>query len=295
MVSRMARRWTRSSLAGRCAVAAIPRASISACEGTRSGRHGVLRHRMVHRLRRQLHRRQHELRAGRAVDRAVVGLGVDGELASLVEPLDEVHLPQRSRAVEGSRRDARHDLLQLAVGPGRGDGDGALVELTVEAWILDPVRVVQAEGHLDEPAPSVGRQAVEVLRVGRLLLRRAPVWRLRLTEDLQAADVPVVGGRLHVEERRIKSRQLLHCTPQVCLADDANRAARPPRSARHPARLSGPRRVGARWCVVGRQARGSGWRRSRSGCAGCRGTWRRVVRRRSRVGRRCSGRRRPAG
>ena len=38
---RTARRWTPTSLIGRCAVAPSPRASISACEGTRSGRQGV--------------------------------------------------------------------------------------------------------------------------------------------------------------------------------------------------------------------------------------------------------------
>ena len=40
-VWRMARRCTPSSFAGRWTVAARPRVSISACDGTRSGRHGV--------------------------------------------------------------------------------------------------------------------------------------------------------------------------------------------------------------------------------------------------------------
>ena len=163
-------------------------------------------HRVVDRFRGQLHRRQGQGRARRAVDRAVVGLGVQGELASLVDPFDEVHLPQRPRAVERPGRDARHDLLELAVGARGGHGDEPLVELAVERRVLDPVRVVEPERHLDQPAAGVGRQAVQVLGVGRLLLRRAPVRHVSVAEDLHAADVAVVRRRFHVEEPGVESR-----------------------------------------------------------------------------------------
>ena len=51
---------------------------------------------------RQLHRRQRQLRARGAVDRTMMRLGVEGELAALVHTLDEVHLPQRAGPVQRS-------------------------------------------------------------------------------------------------------------------------------------------------------------------------------------------------
>ena len=114
--------------------------------------------------------------------------------------------------------------------PGAGHGDEALVELAVERRILDPVRVVEPERHLDQPASGVRRQAVQVLGVGGLLLRCAPMRRRR------------VGGR-SADRRRGRSSSTTPCTgtsrrvpiaaaplhpPGVTVDDDANRAARPP-------------------------------------------------------------------
>jgi hypothetical protein len=53
-----------------------------------------------------------DVHAGEAVDHRVVGLAEDGE-PSLLEPLDDVGLPQRPVAVQGPRQDARAVLGQL--------------------------------------------------------------------------------------------------------------------------------------------------------------------------------------
>jgi hypothetical protein len=53
-----------------------------------------------------------QLDTGRAVDRRVVDLGEQADHAVL-EPADDVQLPQRARPVERSRHDARHLLAEL--------------------------------------------------------------------------------------------------------------------------------------------------------------------------------------
>jgi len=136
----------------------------------------------------------------------VVRLGVQGELASLVDAFDEVHLPQRPRPIERPGREARHHLLELAVRAWRRHRDEALMELAVERRILDPIRVIEPERHLDQPTAGVGRQAVQVLGVGGLFLRCTPMRCRRVGEDLQTAHVPVVRRRLHVQERRVETR-----------------------------------------------------------------------------------------
>src|SRR5207253_1969157 len=68
----------------------------------------------------------------------------------VLEAVDQVQLPQRPRTVEWSREDARHLLGQLLLATWRRQRDLAYVEVEVEVRVVDPVRVVEPEGHLDE-------------------------------------------------------------------------------------------------------------------------------------------------
>ena len=72
------------------------------------------------------------------------------------QPMDQVHLPQRSRAVERPREDPRDLLGQLAVGRRRRQRQLAHVVLEVEVRIVDPIWVVQAERHLLQPQRNGG-------------------------------------------------------------------------------------------------------------------------------------------
>ena len=74
-----------------------------------------------------------------------------GDAVDVVEPLDDVELPQRPIEVERAGHQPRHLDAQLAPVAGLRQGDVADVELEVEVGILDPVRVVEVERHPHQP------------------------------------------------------------------------------------------------------------------------------------------------
>ena len=93
---------------------------------------------------------------------------------SVLEPVDQVQLPQRPGAVERAGEDPRDLLGELLVGPGRRQGELADVEVEVEVAVVDPVGVVEPERHLGE-APAHRRQQRQplgdhLLHVGELEL-----------------------------------------------------------------------------------------------------------------------------
>ena len=101
-----------------------------------------------------------------AVDQRVVGLGDQREAAAL-EPLDEPRLPQRLRAVQPLRVDARGQRAQLLLRARLRQRRVAHVVLEVEARVVDPDRpaglqrrereLVPVARHEVQPRPDVGR------------------------------------------------------------------------------------------------------------------------------------------
>jgi hypothetical protein len=65
----------------------------------------------------------------------------DGGEASAVKPLDDPELPQRSRAIERSLHDSRHELLELIVVPGTRQARMAHVVVEVEVPVVHPYGV----------------------------------------------------------------------------------------------------------------------------------------------------------
>ena len=127
-----------------------------------------------------------------------------------LEPLDHVELPQRTAAVEGARDEARALLAQLPRVARRRQPDVAHVEVEVEVRILDPVGMIEAQLHLHQ-APPIRRQQVQPVLDQLLDVVEADGSRRGgRVEDGEAGDVPVGGGRLHVEEARIEPGELLH-------------------------------------------------------------------------------------
>ncbi len=115
----------------------------------------------------------HQLGARHAVDRAVVHLGDDADVA-VGQALDHVELPQRAVRSSGVLAICAGQLGQLLVAAGGGDADAADVVVEVEVGVLDPDRVVEPERHLHHPAPEGGgtrsRRADELLH----LVERVP-------------------------------------------------------------------------------------------------------------------------
>ena len=101
----------------------------------------------------------------------------------------------------------------------RRHGVVADVEVDVEVGVLDPVRQVEAERHLDEP-PAERRQLVDALE-DDLLGRLDPgaAGRALGVEDRHRRDVAEDRVGLHVEEADVHPRELLHRRDRTSLAE----------------------------------------------------------------------------
>ena len=73
------------------------------------------------------------------------------------QPLDDVGLPQRAGPIERATDEPGHQLAELVVVAGRRDGGLPHVEVEVERVVLDPVRVVEPEGHHRAAAAAAAR------------------------------------------------------------------------------------------------------------------------------------------
>ncbi len=135
-----------------------------------------------------------------------MGLGEDGE-AVVVEALDEPDLPERLVAVELLGEDAAGQVLQLALGAGRGERGGAHVVAQVEVWVVDPLRAALAERDEGEPL-AVARHEGEATFEG---LEEVGVGGRGALEQHHARHVHVGGGVLQVEEGRVEASQTIAC------------------------------------------------------------------------------------
>jgi hypothetical protein len=92
-------------------------------------------------------------------------------------PVDEVKLPQRPGAIERPPRYRCGQLGELAVIPGRRQGDLVQVVRQIKVRIFDPVRLIDAERDLDEPATQRRKQVQALLHdVAQVIERqRCPI------------------------------------------------------------------------------------------------------------------------
>ena len=80
------------------------------------------------------------------INHGVMGLGQDRESA-LGQALHEVHLPERTVAVQWTRHDSRDEFLELIVRPRPGEGRSAHMEVHIKILIVDPHRICDATGN----------------------------------------------------------------------------------------------------------------------------------------------------
>ena len=94
-----------------------------------------------------------------------------------LQPLDDPDLPQRLGAVELAAGDVAGQVGQLPQAARAGDGGAPDVVVDVEVGVVDPDRVAQPEGDLDQPpAEDRGlgvREAIWRLHLGERVARRA--------------------------------------------------------------------------------------------------------------------------
>ena len=103
----------------------------------------------IARLHGRIEQRQRQLHPGLAVERGVMDLGIEGEIAVL-QPVDDEELPQRPRAVEQRGMQPPDQLLQLVHGAGPGQRHLADVVVEIDVVVLDPHRIGEVERHRGE-------------------------------------------------------------------------------------------------------------------------------------------------
>ena len=134
-----------------------------------------------------------------------------GTPCDVVQPFDDVELPQRPVEIERTRDQASHLDAQLSPVARLRQRDVTNVELEVEVGILDPVRVVQVERHPHQPLAEDAGLVQPLVDVVEDPLERDPAARRgRRVVDREAGPRHVRPGRLGVEERSVHSAQLLH-------------------------------------------------------------------------------------
>ena len=153
----------------------------------------------------------HQLQHGHTVDQRVVELAVEGE-PTVVQPLDEVCLPQRAVPVEQAAVQQRGQLEQIADPPRRRQRRAPHVVVDV-----DVIRVVVGPSNVGESADNPGRSLAEgglEIAVGDQSVVGLPgelrSGALRRLEQLQAADVHGVLARFGQQENRVGRRHQLH-------------------------------------------------------------------------------------
>ena len=156
-----------------------------------------------------------DLRPRAPVDAGVMHLGDDREGAGakaedVVEALDEGHLPQRPRAVEGLGEHVGGELRQLPPASGPRQRHVVQVEVEVEIGVFDPAGAPEVEGNGDEPLPEGPRHVEPRCHDLAVSLQIEGAAADPGLEEEHSTDVHGGVARLEVEERRVEARQLLH-------------------------------------------------------------------------------------
>jgi hypothetical protein len=100
-------------------------------------------------------------------------------------------------------------LPELTFVTRRWEANVAHVKVEVEVGIFDPIRMVEAEGHFDEPATK-WRQQVEALADDAFdFVERKRCSGSGRVENSEAADMSVCRGRFHVEKAGVEAGELL--------------------------------------------------------------------------------------
>ena len=148
---------------------------------------------------------------GDPVGECVVHLGDHGDPVVAVR-LADVHLPERTGAVQRRTGDSADQRLQSGHASGSGHVVGEHVVLRVDGTVGDPERVVEVERHRECPSLE-GRQLGQPRH--HLVLEPGQVERLRRLQHRDLQRVHVHGGRLHVEIPGVNALHAVHAAKSV--------------------------------------------------------------------------------
>ena len=134
-----------------------------------------------------------------------------GQVGYVVQPLDNIGLPQGPRHIQRARVQPRHLDAQLAPVAGRGQGDVAQVEFHVKIGVLDPVGSVESAGHLDDSGAKQWHSAQAALKAGdNILEAHKAAGCCRWVVNSKSADMLRRVGLLQIDKGGVEYSQLFH-------------------------------------------------------------------------------------
>ena len=182
-------------------------------------------------------RRLHQVDPAHPVDRRMVNLGdigitALGQTFDIVEPFDHGKLPRRAVEVERAGEDARRLDAQLPPVARRGQRHVADMVFEVEIGILDPVGIIEVEGHAHHALAHRLRQLQPAFEESEDVLEPdEPAGRSRRVVDQDRPDVHRRIARFQRNETRIHPLELLHrflsALPPLCRAMRSHILLRP--------------------------------------------------------------------
>src|SRR5829696_814386 len=135
----------------------------------------------------------------------------EDRLVAVLEPVDQIELPEGARTVEWPRHDPGDLLGEFFVGGAGRERELANVEIHIELRVVEPVRIVQAERDLHQAPAQRGQQRQPLPhQAADVLEREIPGRGGRGIEDRESGDVTGLMRALEREELRIEAGQLPH-------------------------------------------------------------------------------------
>ena len=146
------------------------------------------------------------------------------------QSFDQPHLPERAVAVELVAVDVGGELGQFVHPAGRGERGSAQVVVDVEVRVVDPDRMTEAEGDLDQPAVEHRGEGDALGDQRAQPAEGVPAPDRGGVEDRGHRHVHVQRWRLHVQEAGVEPGQSLcrHVAPWPSLPDTGHVALEGP-------------------------------------------------------------------
>lgn len=137
--------------------------------------------------------------------------GAAWQIGDSIETFDDVHLPQRSTAIERTCVQARNLVHQLAPVAWLGQRQVAHVELEIDLRILDPVGPVESQRNHRQAPPEDGRDMQSRAEMPKDVLERdLALGRRRWVVDAERRYVIERVPLLGVEDETVGSGELFH-------------------------------------------------------------------------------------
>jgi hypothetical protein len=167
-------------------------------------------------------RRFHQVDPAHPVDRGVmdlgdIGIAALGQAFDIVEPLDHGEFPRRAFEIQRAGEDTRGLDAQLPPVSRRGQRNMADMVFEVEIGVLDPIGIVEVEGHAHHAlAHGLGELQTAFEKGEDILEADETSGRSRGVVDQDRSDVHRRVARFQRDEARIHALELLHRVPSRC-------------------------------------------------------------------------------